>query len=228
MATNVVLNSKGKEGVLDLPANGNYQIDMKQTGFIDKTIMITVNATMDNEEIERIVVMIPDLPPEETQILMSWETDPPADVDIYVAAINNADDSICVVYFDNRNCPGAAAQQIRDNAEGGDNGPETVSLTNSSVSSQFTYLLAANDYDFESNGDSFLISCTTFNIQNNIQSYDFQKLSASSINITHQHYFFGCLTFQSNGEFTAIDAPSGIFFNGDSDAEWQTLKNTYC
>ena len=87
---------------------------------------------------------------------------------------------------------------FRDNAEGGDNGPETVSLTNSSVSSQFTYLLAANDYDFESNGDSFLISCTTFNIQNNIQSYDFQKLSASSINITHQHYFFGCLTFQSS------------------------------
>ena len=54
VATNVVLNSKGKEGVLDLPANGNYQIDMKQTGFIDKTIMITVNATMDNEEIERV------------------------------------------------------------------------------------------------------------------------------------------------------------------------------
>ena len=54
MATNVVLNSKGKEGVLDLPANGNYQIDMKQSGFIDKTIMITVNATMDNEEIERV------------------------------------------------------------------------------------------------------------------------------------------------------------------------------
>ena len=57
--------------------------------------------------------MVPDLPPEETQILLSWETDPPADVDIYVATINNADDSICVVYFDNRNCPEAAAQQIR-------------------------------------------------------------------------------------------------------------------
>ena len=57
--------------------------------------------------------MVPDLPPEETQILLSWETDPPADVDIYVATINNADASICVVYFDNRNCPQAAAQQIR-------------------------------------------------------------------------------------------------------------------
>ena len=57
--------------------------------------------------------MVPDLPPEETQILLSWETDPPADVDIYVATINNADSSICVVYFDNRNCPQAAAQQIR-------------------------------------------------------------------------------------------------------------------
>ena len=86
----------------------------------------------------------------------------------------------------------------RDNADGGDNGPETVSLTNPTASSQFTYLLAANDFDFSNNGNDFLISCTTFNIQNNIQSYDFQKLSASAINITHQHYFFGCLTFQSS------------------------------
>ena len=54
VATNIALNSKGKEGVLDLPANGNYQIDMKQTGFIDKTVIITVNATMDNEQIERV------------------------------------------------------------------------------------------------------------------------------------------------------------------------------
>ena len=133
----------------------------------------------------------------------------------------------------------------RDNADGGGNGPETVSLTNPTTSSQYTYLLAANDFDFENNGDDFLISCTTFNIQNNVQSYDFQKLTASAVNMTHQHYFFGCLTFQSSkfrfvevwqnikfsfsdGEFTAIDAPSGIFFNGESDAEWQNLKNTYC
>ena len=45
VATNIELNSKGKEGVLNLPANGNYQIDMTQTGFIDKTVIISVNAS---------------------------------------------------------------------------------------------------------------------------------------------------------------------------------------
>ena len=57
--------------------------------------------------------MVPDLNPGETSILMTWETNPPQDMDIYVAAINNADDSICIVNFANQNCPSAAASQTR-------------------------------------------------------------------------------------------------------------------
>ena len=87
---------------------------------------------------------------------------------------------------------------FRDNAAGGNNGPESVNLLDPAVNSQFTYLLAAHDFDFHNNGDSFLSSCATFQIANNVQGYDFPKLTASSINITHQYYFFGCLAMQSS------------------------------
>ena len=59
--------------------------------------------------------------------------------------------------------------QFRDNADGGNNGPETVTLTDMATNSMFTYLLAANDYNFGNNGDDLLQSCTTFSVQNNIQ-----------------------------------------------------------
>ena len=61
----------------------------------------------------KYVIMIPDLNPGESTILMTWETNPPADLDIYVAAISNADDSVCVISFENQQCPNAAAEQTR-------------------------------------------------------------------------------------------------------------------
>ena len=82
----------------------------------------------------------------------------------------------------------------RDNAAGGNNGPETVQLQNAAINSQYTYLLAAEDYEFENNGESLLESCTSFSIQNNVQGYDFPKLEGTAVNITNEFYFFGCLT----------------------------------
>ena len=59
---------------------------------------------------------------------------------------------------------------FRDNDGGGANGPESVTLSDESINSQHTYMLAANDYNFGNNGDDLLISCTTFSVQNNIQA----------------------------------------------------------
>ena len=84
----------------------------------------------------------------------------------------------------------------RDNAGGGSNGPETVSLTDPSINNQFVYLLAAQDFDFENNGDSLLGSGAMFTVQNNVQSFEFPTLAASSVNMTNAFYFFGCLTFE--------------------------------
>ena len=57
--------------------------------------------------------MVPDMNPGESSIMMMWETNPPEDMDIYVAAINNDDNSICIVNFENQICSTAAAQQTR-------------------------------------------------------------------------------------------------------------------
>ena len=84
----------------------------------------------------------------------------------------------------------------RDNAAGGSNGPETVSLNDPTVNNQFTYLLAAKDFEFENNGDSLLNSMAMFTVQNNVQNFEFPKLMAMSVNATNQFYFFGCLTVE--------------------------------
>ena len=57
--------------------------------------------------------MVPNLHPGESTIVMSWETTPPQDMDIHVAAIKNSDNSICIVNFDNRQCTDAAISQTR-------------------------------------------------------------------------------------------------------------------
>ena len=117
-------------------------------------------------------------------------------------------------------------------------------LEDPAINSQYTYLLGAEDYEFENNGDSLLASCTTFSIQNNVHGYDFPKLAGTAVNMTHEFYFFGCLTIETgliqnvtqkcsflctlDGEYNAIDAPQGIFFDGLDNSQWQNLKTAYC
>ena len=58
--------------------------------------------------------MVPDLDPGEARIMMTWETNPPADMDIYVAAIQKSDNSFaCLVSYLQQSCSTAAAFQIR-------------------------------------------------------------------------------------------------------------------
>ena len=59
------------------------------------------------------IIMVPNLPAGESTIVMSWETTPPQDMDIYVAAIKNSDNSICIVNFDSRQCTDAAVKLTR-------------------------------------------------------------------------------------------------------------------
>ena len=59
----------------------------------------------------QFIIMNPDIAPGETNIQMTWETNPPQDMDLFVAAIRNSDDDICLISFDNPNCD--AASKIR-------------------------------------------------------------------------------------------------------------------
>ena len=54
VATNLILNTKGFNSVLELPANGNYKISLQKEGFIDKVTVVEINATSDNQIIEKV------------------------------------------------------------------------------------------------------------------------------------------------------------------------------
>ena len=61
----------------------------------------------------QFIIMNPDIAPGETNIQMTWETNPPADMDLFVAAIRNSDDDLCLISFDNTDCE--SASKIRSN-----------------------------------------------------------------------------------------------------------------
>ena len=80
----------------------------------------------------------------------------------------------------------------RDNADGGTNGPETVTLQGTLTNSQHDYLVAINDFEFVNNGDDFYNSMSSINILNQLQSYDINMVGNSG-SMTEAYYFFGCL-----------------------------------
>merc|ERR1712232_445355 len=226
VATNIELNSKGFYTIQPILSGGNYQVCIYKEGFEDKNTTIFVDATMDNEIVSKFIIMNPDIAPGETNIQMTWETNPPQDMDLFVGAIRNSDDDFCLISFDNPDCE--AASKIRDNADGGSNGPETVLLTDPAVNSQYTYVLGVNDFDFGNSGADLEMSMAFITVINNVQSFEFPKLSVDTFNMTHNYYFFGCITVDSSGEFTTSQAPAGVIFNGDDNSQWLELRDNYC
>ena len=87
----------------------------------------------------------------------------------------------------------------RDNADGGTNGPETVTLQGTLTNSQHDYLVAINDFEFNNNGEDFYSSMSSINILNQLQSYDINMVG--NFNTAEDFYFFGCLEI-SQGEAT--------------------------
>ena len=80
----------------------------------------------------------------------------------------------------------------RDNADGGTNGPETVTLQGTLTNSQHDYLVAINDFEFDNNGEDFYNSMSSINILNQLQSYDINMVGNSG-SMAEAYYFFGCL-----------------------------------
>ena len=80
----------------------------------------------------------------------------------------------------------------RDNADGGTNGPETVTLQGTLTNSQHDYLVAINDFEFNNNGADFYNSMSSINILNQLQSFDINMVGSSG-SVTEAYYFFGCL-----------------------------------
>ena len=83
---------------------------------------------------------------------------------------------------------------LRDNVNGGTNGPETVTFQDPSINNLYTYVVGIDDFAFENNGLDFFNSGSAINIANNLQSHDVTMLGNTG-NSTNTYYFFGCVDF---------------------------------
>jgi len=219
--------SFGSDGTVFVPisSNGVYSIQIRADGFIDQNIEMTVTCTSSNCENNKLVVMSPVLPPGQTRIMMSWGAKP-MDVDTHVMAIKNSNDAMCKTWYDNRNGCDSISQDL-DNTEGGLNGAETVTLEDNAVNSDYTYLIAIEDYEFENNGQLFLNSGAGISITNGVRTIE-RDMHATTIQRAKEFYFFGCLRVSTEGQFTFTDAPAGTFFDGEDNAQWLAMRNAHC
>ena len=132
----------------------------------------------------------------------------------------------------------------RDNADGGTNGPETVTLHNTLTNSQHDYLVAINDFEYDSNNaQDFYNSMSSIHVLNQLQSDDINMVGRSGSSASDDYFFFGCLKISTGmmvSIFTNILSSlildgtyqfmpiQGVFFNGEDDSKWILMRNTYC
>ena len=83
---------------------------------------------------------------------------------------------------------------IRDNVNGGTNGPETVTFQDPSINNLYTYVVGIDDFAFENNGVDFFNSGSTINVANNLQTHDVTMVGNTG-NSTNTYYFYGCIEF---------------------------------
>ena len=188
VVVDVAVEKNGTKSI-EVPLAESFSLKISASGYIDETLQIDVNCTSDCQ-IDRYVSLSPILLPEETRIRMTWETEYPRDLDLFVLSVERSNQSnICMTFWGNLppynsiNCTEISLDL--DNRQGGLNGSETITLLNNTVNKDYVYIIAVEDYNFEDNGTLLLQSGVSVEVNNNVKSVE-QKLSASSVNFTEQ------------------------------------------
>ena len=149
---------------IELPKTGNYTVKISADGFIDNIIQ---NAF--DEDIDIFVALSPELLPEETRIILTWDENP-KDLDIFVMAVSKVSSTTCLTYYGQKNGCDEISLDL-DNTNGGLNGAETVTLLNNTINKDYVYIIAIEDYHYtigNTNGSDFLESWATVRITNNV------------------------------------------------------------
>ena len=149
---------------IELPKTGNYTVKISADGFIDNIIQ---NAF--DEDIDIFVALSPELLPEETRIILTWDENP-KDLDIFVMAVSKVSSTTCLTYYAQKNGCDEISLDL-DNTNGGLNGAETVTLLNNTINKDYVYIIAIEDYHYtigNTNGSDFLESWATVRITNNV------------------------------------------------------------
>ena len=147
-----------EKGICDFLPNklkiGTYRIKVKAGGYYVVTSTYIVKAGNGGLENVKPVLMSPILKRLEGRIMMTWEQNFPKDLDLHVVSVKRSDLSPCRTYFNNRvGCEGIRMDQ--ENKNGGWNGGEAITLLDFYINQKYIYVIAVEDYNFESGGEHF-------------------------------------------------------------------------
>jgi len=207
--------------------NGNYNGNISALGYFNRTFSIFVDCMYSNCSYSKLLTLAPDRGIAEVTIALTWgET--PQDLDIYVASVHNSNNTICITYYGNSDDCDEISLDL-DQTTGGLNGSETVTLTDPSINTYYTYVIAVNDFGWENNGTSFTTSGATITIQDSVRMEEETlplNLTAPGLSdYISEHYLFGCVLVTRDGNFDFFKAPEGTYFNASAENEWINAKN---
>jgi len=222
-----------------LRSGGRYTIQISKTEYEDFSSTFEIDERdPDQCKTEYTLVMTKVLIDRETRMCMSWFQNNTGDMDLYVMSVSKVDNSTCLTSLDNkRGCNNI--EQDRDNDKGGKDGPEIVTFLDRTVNSNFTYIVAVEEYfgagTERDNGTNLLNSGVQIEIKGNNNYTETYKLNSPNKNVTEPNtfYLFGCLQINENSQppyFTFKEAEDGTFFNGSNGnvTEWLQMYGTHC
>ena len=156
----------------DIPYDGSYSGNVTMEEFIENDFFLQVECNNDPTCIvRRLVVMSPELAPEQTRIMMTWD-EFPNDLDLHVMSVNMSDSTTCRTWPEKqKNCPQAAIQEDVDSHDGGLKGAETITLTNKDVNKDYVYVIGVDDYNFnDDGGENFIHSNALITVTNGLET----------------------------------------------------------
>ena len=154
--------------------NGFYNGNVTKAGYDENNFELEVDCSKDECFVKRFILMSLISAPDKTRIMLTWD-EFPLDLDLHVMAVRISDNKTCRTYpEDHTSCEDiAAVQGDGDITNGGDEG-ETITLTNSTVNKDFTYVIGMEDFNFDnSSGTEFENSNAIITLTNGLKTeYD--------------------------------------------------------
>ena len=178
VADDVAMNSDGT-AFIGVDRNGYYSVQIRADGFIDADFEMEVQCTSADCENKKLISMSPTLDAGQTRIMLTWEKENPSDLDIHIVSVKKSDHSTCRTYYGNKSGCTKISLDL-DNTSGGLNGAETMTLQDNALNKDYVYVIAVEDYNFESSGNYFLDAGAQVTITNGVKTV-YKRMEAYEI-----------------------------------------------
>ena len=130
--------------VLDVELSGLYTIKVEANGYIDgeRSAFVT-NSVKYNTKV--MVALSPNLERGSVRMILAWN-ESPEDMDLHTYQVDTQTSRSCHTFWRNRNtCASTGVKLDLDNKKGGNNGVETITLSDVAANNANTYMVWVED-----------------------------------------------------------------------------------